>query len=99
MRTTSWPCKSAGRWPGSPTPPRWACRPARQILACLLEGDGDKQVATRLNISRFTVNQYTKMIFQHFGVQSRPELLARWIRRGHRLPFTWAEERGNGLPG
>jgi DNA-binding CsgD family transcriptional regulator len=53
----------------------------RQELACLLEGDGDKQIAARLGISRFTVNQYTKIIFRHFGVQSRSLLMARWIRR------------------
>jgi DNA-binding CsgD family transcriptional regulator len=55
---------------------------ARQVLGCLLEGDGDKQIAARLGLSRFTVNEYTKLIFRHFGVSSRPELLARWIRRG-----------------
>lgn len=55
---------------------------ARQVLRCLLEGDGDKQVALRLGISPLTVNVYTKQIFRHFGVQSRAELLARWIRRG-----------------
>ncbi|QEH38581.1 Bacterial regulatory protein, luxR family [Aquisphaera giovannonii] len=64
-------------------PPR-----ARQVLACFLEGDSDKQVARRLGISAHTVNQYAKRIFAHFGVQSRTELLARWIRRGwtHRPP-------------
>ena len=54
----------------------------RQVLTCFLEGDGDKQVAARLGISIHTVNQYAKQIFKHFGVQSRTELLARWIRRG-----------------
>ena len=54
----------------------------RQVLGCLLEGDGDKQIAARLALSPHTVNQYTKAIYHHFGVQSRPELLARWVRRG-----------------
>lgn len=54
----------------------------RDVLRCLLEGDSDKQAASRLRIGRHTVNQYAKAIFKHFGVQSRPELLARWIRRG-----------------
>jgi DNA-binding CsgD family transcriptional regulator len=53
----------------------------RRVLDCLLEGDGDKQIAARLGISRYTVNEYTKIIFWHFGVQSRSELMARWIRR------------------
>ncbi|MBA4067977.1 MAG: hypothetical protein C0501_30595 [Isosphaera sp.] len=67
-------------------PPR-----VRQVLRCLLEGDGDKQVANRLGISAYTVNQYVKVIFAHFGVQSRTELLARWVRRGWGSGFAWAD--------
>ena len=67
-------------------PPR-----ARQVLACLLEGDGDKQVAARLGISAHTVNQYAKVVFQHFGVRSRTELLARWVRRGWGDKFPWVD--------
>ncbi|MFO0960127.1 MAG: helix-turn-helix transcriptional regulator [Isosphaeraceae bacterium] len=58
-------------------PPR-----ARDVLACFLEGDSDKQAAKRLGIGVHTVNQHAKRIFRHFGVASRAELLARWIRRG-----------------
>lgn len=58
-------------------PPR-----VRDVLRCVLDGDSDKQVAARLGISGHTVNQYTKAIHRHFGVNSRAELLARWIRRG-----------------
>jgi DNA-binding NarL/FixJ family response regulator len=54
-----------------------------QVLACLLEGDSDKQIAKRLGLSRYTVNGHTKVIYRHFGVQSRMELLARWVRRGY----------------
>jgi DNA-binding CsgD family transcriptional regulator len=64
----------------------------RQVLRCILEGDGDKQIAARLTISPHTVNQYVKAIFQHFGVQSRAELMARWVRRGWAGGFAWAEE-------
>src|SRR5947209_4553038 len=39
----------------SALPPR-----VRAVLRCLLEGDSDKQIAARLRISRYTVNQYTK---------------------------------------
>lgn len=63
----------------------------RQVLLCLLEGDGDKQIAARLRISVYTVNQYVKLIFQHFGVRSRAELMSRWIRRGWTNGFTWVE--------
>ncbi len=62
----------------------------RDVLKCLLEGDGDKQIAARLGISLFTVNEYVKQVFYHFGVRSRPELLARWIRRGWTARFQWA---------
>jgi DNA-binding CsgD family transcriptional regulator len=57
----------------------------RQVLRCLLEGDGDKQIARRLRLSIYTVNQYTKHIFKFFQVSSRAELLARWIKRGWQL--------------
>lgn len=67
-------------------PPR-----VRQVLKCLLEGDGDKQVARRLGISPHTVNVHTKAIFRHFGVQSRAELLARWVRRGWGGRCAWAD--------
>ncbi len=58
-------------------PPR-----VRDVLRCALEGDSDKQVALRLGISGYTVNQYAKVIYRHFGVNSRAELLARWVKRG-----------------
>jgi DNA-binding CsgD family transcriptional regulator len=66
----------------------------RQVLRCLLEGDADKQVAARLGLTRHTVNQYTKVVFRHFGVGSRAELLARWVRRGWGGRFAWADESG-----
>lgn len=53
----------------------------REVLDCLLEGDSEKQVALRLGLTRQTVHQYVKTVYNHFGVQSRGELLARWIRR------------------
>jgi DNA-binding CsgD family transcriptional regulator len=62
----------------------------RQVLRCLLEGDTDKQVVARLGLTRHTVNQYIKVIFRHFRVRSRAELLARWIRRGWGSRFAWA---------
>jgi DNA-binding CsgD family transcriptional regulator len=64
---------------------------ARQVLRFLLEGDGDKQIVARLGISPHTVNQHTKEIYKHFGVRARPELLARWVRRGWGGGFAWAD--------
>jgi DNA-binding CsgD family transcriptional regulator len=64
----------------------------RQVLRALLEGDGDKQIARRLGLTRYTVNQYVKSLFRHFGVQSRAELLARWVRRRFPAGFSREEE-------
>jgi DNA-binding CsgD family transcriptional regulator len=64
----------------------------QEVLWCLLEGSGDKQIAAQLKLSRFTINQYNKLIYRHFSVVSRPELLARWIRRGM-SPFRSNEAR------
>jgi DNA-binding NarL/FixJ family response regulator len=74
-----------------PSPTTLAPR-VRQVLRCLLEGDGDKQIAVRLGLTRHTVNQYAKTIFRHFGVASRSELLARWIRRAWGNGFVWADD-------
>lgn len=69
-------------------PPR-----VRQVLRCILEGDGDKQIAYRLNISPFTVNQYTKQIYKHCSVSGRTELMSRWIKRGWSIrPDSWNDQ-------
>jgi DNA-binding CsgD family transcriptional regulator len=64
----------------------------RQVLRGLLEGDADKQLATRLGLSRHTVNEYVDRVLRHFGVTSRAELLARWVRRGWGGRFAWIDE-------
>ena len=74
--------------------PRGLTPRVRRVLACLLEGDGDKQVAGRLGIGVHTVNQHTKVIYRHFVVRSRPELLARWVRRGWGGGCPWADDDG-----
>ena len=65
---------------------------ARRVLACILEGDADKQVAARLGLSVHTVNGYAKEIYRHFGVRGRTELMARWIRRKWASPPGEAED-------
>lgn len=57
---------------GPALPPR-----LRQVLACLLQGDGEKQIAIRLGISRHTVNRHVQRLYRQFGVQSRGELMYR----------------------
>ena len=60
----------------------------RQVLDCLLEGDSEKQVAARLGVTPPTVNQYVKAVYRHFRVNSRAELMARWIRIHRRAGAT-----------
>src|SRR5207302_4561824 len=64
--------------PYSPTrlPPR-----VRETLDCLLGGDGEKQAAARMGLSRETVHQYVKALYRHYRVASRAELLVRVLRR------------------
>ena len=52
----------------------------RQTLECLLEGDGEKQVALKLGLSRHTVHEYVKALYRRFRVNSRGELLATCLR-------------------
>jgi DNA-binding CsgD family transcriptional regulator len=68
----------------------------RQVLKCLLEGDSEKQAAARLHLQPQTVSQYVKAVYRHFRVNSRAELLARWVRfgRGGRCPAAGAAENG-----
>jgi DNA-binding CsgD family transcriptional regulator len=61
----------------SELPPR-----VQEVLGGLLRGEGDKQIAQRLRISRHTVNQYVKLLYAYFDVKSRAELMSRWIKRG-----------------
>jgi DNA-binding CsgD family transcriptional regulator len=63
----------------------------RRVLAHLLQGDGEKQIAARLRLSTYTVNEYAQVIYRHFRVRSRAELLARWIRRGWNDRFSWLD--------
>jgi DNA-binding CsgD family transcriptional regulator len=46
----------------------------REVLASLLEGDSEKQVALRLRLSRHTIHEHVKRLYRHFGVSSRGEL-------------------------
>jgi DNA-binding NarL/FixJ family response regulator len=53
----------------------------RQTLELLLAGDGEKQIAGKLSLSRHTVHDYVKVVYRRFGVSSRAELLSLWVRR------------------
>jgi DNA-binding CsgD family transcriptional regulator len=56
----------------------------RQTLACLMEGDSEKQVAARLRLSRHTVHEYVTLLYRRLGVGSRAELMALGLRHRFR---------------
>jgi DNA-binding CsgD family transcriptional regulator len=51
-----------------------------QVLEGLRQGLSIKQVAHRLGLSIHTVHDYTKDLYRRFGVSSRGELLALWLK-------------------
>lgn len=62
----------------------------RQTLACLIEGDTEKQAAARLGLSPTTMHQYVTMLYRRFGVRSRGQLLVHVLRRSRRCEWTRA---------
>jgi DNA-binding CsgD family transcriptional regulator len=52
----------------------------RQTLDRLLAGDSEKQIAGKLAVSRHTVHVYVKALYRGFDVNSRGELLARFVQ-------------------
>jgi DNA-binding CsgD family transcriptional regulator len=53
----------------------------RETLSLLLDGRSEKEVARQLNLGVRTVHDYVTMLYTHFEVTSRAELLAYFIRR------------------
>lgn len=52
-----------------------------ETLTLLLQGRSEKEVASALKLSTRTVHDYVTMLYEHFHVSSRAELLAYFIRR------------------
>jgi DNA-binding CsgD family transcriptional regulator len=52
----------------------------REVLACLLEGSSEQQVASRLGLTCDTAHQYVKDLYRRLNVNTRGELMARFIR-------------------
>ncbi len=50
------------------------------VLAELMTGASDKEIAARLGISTHTVRQYIKTIFRAYGATSRAQIVARLAR-------------------
>lgn len=63
----------------SPQLPKLSPR-KRQTLQRLLAGDSEKQIAKHLSVSPHTVHVYVKALYKGFDVQSRGELLAKFVR-------------------
>jgi DNA-binding CsgD family transcriptional regulator len=53
----------------------------RQTFDRLLEGDGEKQAAAGLGVSLATVREYVQALYRLFGVSTRAELMAHFLRR------------------
>jgi len=54
----------------------------REVLQLIANGQGNKQVATELDISEATVKTYLRGIFERLGVSSRAEAVAVGLREG-----------------
>ena len=63
--------------------------PAQErVFQLLIAGFGEKQISTRLELSRHTVHNHVRAIYHHYFVHSRAELLARFLQ----------PQRDQGLP-
>lgn len=56
----------------------------RQTLDRMLAGDSEKEIGVCLGVSRHTVHVYVKMLYRHFDVNSRGELLSRFVLEAYR---------------
>jgi DNA-binding NarL/FixJ family response regulator len=56
-------------------------RRQREVLLVLIQGWSEKHLAAQLNLSVHTVHVHIKCIYEHYGVHSRAELLAKCILR------------------
>jgi DNA-binding CsgD family transcriptional regulator len=52
----------------------------QQVLAALQDGDSEKQVAAKLEMSIHTVHSHVKNLYERFNVNSRGELLSLWVK-------------------
>jgi hypothetical protein len=50
-----------------------------QVLELILAGSSEKQMARALGLSRHTVHVHLKSLYARFGVQTRTELIARFV--------------------
>lgn len=53
----------------------------RDVLRLLLTGISEKELAKALKLTPATTHQYVVAVLRNFGVHSRAELMAQWLRR------------------
>jgi DNA-binding CsgD family transcriptional regulator len=71
--------QSAGPRQGTPAANPSLSTRMSETLQCLLAGDSEKQIASRLRLSQHTVHVYVKALYRRHSVSSRGELLANFI--------------------
>jgi len=52
-----------------------------QTLSHLLDGDSEKEIAAKMELSRHTIHVYVKSIYRKYKVSTRAELMARHLAR------------------
>jgi DNA-binding CsgD family transcriptional regulator len=52
----------------------------QRVLNHLLGGGSEKELASYLGLSRFTIHEYIRAIYRKLNVNSRSELMARWVQ-------------------
>ncbi|MFH5804167.1 LuxR C-terminal-related transcriptional regulator [Alienimonas sp. DA493] len=93
MRVAVRELASAGRrlcHPGDASPDALTHR-ARTVLHYWLDGLLEKEVASVLDVSEGTVHKQVHRIYKHFGVSSRGELQAQFLRRGWGRRRLWRD--------
>jgi DNA-binding CsgD family transcriptional regulator len=52
-----------------------------EVLFWIMQGKGNKAIATQLNVGQSTVRKHLESIYHKFGVQSRAEAIAQALQK------------------
>lgn len=64
----------------------------REVLAGLLKGKSELQIAEELFLAKGTVHKYVIQLYRSFGVSTRAELMSLWITASGE-PFAWEPKK------